>query len=133
MYTRFDYSTQHIESVEPVWRIREPIEVVRVANRMTIAALNELDQLNNLVSTVYIILTYYITLLNTNYLHMQNTKFIVRATIAGFNLQNGWWYHACPECYKRVQPSGPTWFCRTHAQLKLFRYDDKNFILHFFL
>ena len=79
--------TRHIEFVEPVRRIREPIEVIRVANRMTIVALNELEQLNNLVSAFYIILTYYITLLNTNCLYMQNTKFTVRATIVGFNLK----------------------------------------------
>ena len=45
---------------------------------MTITALNELDWMDNLVSIVDIILTYYITLLNTNYLHIQNTKFTVR-------------------------------------------------------
>ena len=67
--------------MEPSERIREPIEVIRVANKMTIAALNELDWLNNLVNTIYTILTYYITLHNKNYLHIQNTKFTVRATI----------------------------------------------------
>ena len=50
-----------MEFVDPVRRIREPIEVIRVSNRIMIAALNELDQLNNLLSTQYIILTNYIT------------------------------------------------------------------------
>ena len=69
-YNRFTHETQHVEFIEPLRRIREPIELQKISNRTTIPALNQLDQLNNLVSTTYIIFTYNIAYFNTNHLYI---------------------------------------------------------------
>ena len=55
LITRFAHQTQHLEFVEPPRKTREPIEVQKITNRMTVVALNELDQVANLVSLISII------------------------------------------------------------------------------
>ena len=49
---------------------------------------------------------------------MKRERLTVRATITGFNAAQGWWYFACCHCYTRVKPSGPAWWCDSHAHIK---------------
>ena len=59
--SRFVYQTQHLEFLEPFRRPKEPTEVQKITNRLTVAALNELDQLANVVSIINIMFSNYIT------------------------------------------------------------------------
>lgn len=35
---------------------------------------------------------------------LQNNTFMCRAAVARFDLSNGWWYKACPICFKQLKP-----------------------------
>ncbi|GMN59219.1 hypothetical protein TIFTF001_028311 [Ficus carica] len=47
----------------------------------------------------------------------QDIKFTTKATITEIDAQQGWFYNACPRCYRRVKQSGTSWWCDTHGYL----------------
>ncbi|GMN48561.1 hypothetical protein TIFTF001_017721 [Ficus carica] len=92
--TRFSHSIQAVDfiagSTKPVLSLEEQ----KITNRTTIVELQSLNP----------------------YQH-QETKFTVKATITKLDIQQGWFYNACPRCYRQLKQSGTSWWCDSHGHL----------------
>ncbi|GMN72125.1 hypothetical protein TIFTF001_052794 [Ficus carica] len=91
---RFSHSIQGIDFITPSTEKPVTLEEQKTMNRLMIAELRCLDPYQN-----------------------QDQKFTTKATITQIDAQQGWFYNACPRCYRRVRQSGTSWWCDTHAYL----------------
>ncbi|GMN31389.1 hypothetical protein TIFTF001_049679 [Ficus carica] len=91
---RFSHSIQGIDFIAGSTKKALPLEEQKTLNRTTIIELQALDPYQN-----------------------QETKFTVKATITELHIRQGWFYNACPRCYRQIKQSGTSWWCDNHGHL----------------
>ncbi|GMN55360.1 hypothetical protein TIFTF001_024482 [Ficus carica] len=91
---RFSHSIQGIDFIAPSTQKPITLEEQKTMNRLMVAELRALDPYQN-----------------------QDQKFTTKATITEIDARQGWFYNACPRCYRRVKQSGTSWWCDTHGYL----------------
>ncbi|GMN27604.1 hypothetical protein TIFTF001_041055 [Ficus carica] len=91
---RFSHSIQGIDFIAGSTKKPLPLEEQKTINRTTIIELQALNPYQN-----------------------QETKFTVKAIITELHIHQGWFYNACPRCYRQIKQSGTSWWCDNHGHL----------------